>query len=86
MEDVELEFCDDVFNVIVKKVMDCKIGVCGFCLIVEVVLFDIMYDFFLMEDVSKVVIDEIVICGELKFILIYDSNEKKVVFEQMLVL
>lgn len=71
MEDVEFEFCEDVFSVIVYKVMECKIGVCGLCLIVEGVLFDIMYELFLMDDVSKVVIDEIVIKGELDLILIY---------------
>lgn len=27
MEDIELEFCEDVLFVIVKKVMQCKIGV-----------------------------------------------------------
>lgn len=63
LEGVDLEFCDEVLDVIVKKVMVCKIGVCGLCFIVEVVLFDIMYDLSFMEDVEKVVIDESVIDG-----------------------
>ena len=56
--------------------MDRKTGARGLRSIVEAVLLDTMYDLPSMEDVSKVVIDETVIRGESKPILIYDSNEK----------
>merc|ERR1712093_156308 len=75
MEDVELEFRDDALNAIAKKAMDRKTGARGLRSIVEAVLLDTMYDLPSMEDVSKVVIDETVIRGESKPILIYDSNE-----------
>lgn len=75
LENVDLEFCEDVLKVIVVKVMKCKTGVCGLCLIFEVVLLEIMYELFLMEEVSKVVIDEFVINGEFVLLLIYSVNE-----------
>ncbi|MED6323767.1 MAG: ATP-dependent Clp protease ATP-binding subunit ClpX, partial [Pseudomonadota bacterium] len=81
MEDVELEFRDDALNAIAKKAMDRKTGARGLRSIVEAVLLDTMYDLPSMEDVSKVVIDETVIRGESKPILIYDSNEKKAASE-----
>lgn len=58
--------------------MVCKIGVCGLCFIVEVVLLDIMYDLLFMEDVEKVVIDEFVIVGQSKLLLIYGKLEVQV--------
>ena len=76
MEDVELEFRDDALNAIAKKAMERKTGARGLRSIVEAVLLDTMYDLPSMDDVSKVVIDETVIRGESKPILIYDSNEK----------
>ena len=85
MEDVELEFRDDALNAIAKKAMDRKTGARGLRSIVEAVLLDTMYDLPSMENVSKVVIDETVIRGESKPILIYDSNEKKAASEQTLI-
>ncbi|AFV86228.1 ATP-dependent protease ATP-binding subunit ClpX [Alteromonas mediterranea] len=81
MEDVELEFRDDALNAIAKKAMERKTGARGLRSIVEAVLLDTMYDLPSMDDVSKVVIDETVIRGESKPILIYDSNEKKAASE-----
>lgn len=46
MEGVDFEFCLDVFKVVVCKVFECKIGVCGLCLIFEGIFFDIMYEIF----------------------------------------
>lgn len=82
MENVELEFCLDVLLVIVRKVFKCKIGVCGLCIIVELVLLDIMYDLLLQENVSKVVVDELVIEYKFELYLIYQIL---VVFEQKVV-
>merc|ERR1712093_236252 len=81
MEDVELEFRDDALNAIAKKAMDRKTGARGLRSIVEAVLLDTMYELPSMDNVSKVVIDETVIRGESKPILIYDSNEKKAASE-----
>ena len=77
MEDVELEFREDALNAIAKKAMERKTGARGLRSIVEAVLLETMYDLPSTEDVSKVVIDETVIRGESKPILIYDSNEEK---------
>ena len=82
MEQTELEFRDDALQAIAKKAMKRKTGARGLRSIVEAVLLDTMYDLPSMTNVSKVVIDEAVIRGESKPILIYDnSSDKKVASE-----
>ena len=82
MERTELEFREDALQAIAKKAMQRKTGARGLRSIVEAVLLDTMYDLPSMSDVSKVVIDETVIRGESKPILIYDSGtDKKVASE-----
>lgn len=75
MEDVELEFREDALKAIAQKAMERKTGARGLRSIVESVLLDTMYDLPSMTDVSKVVVDETVIRGESKPILIYENNE-----------
>ncbi|MBO1255338.1 ATP-dependent protease ATP-binding subunit ClpX [Alteromonas sp. 5E99-2] len=77
LDKTELEFRDDALAAIAKKAMERKTGARGLRSIVEAVLLDTMYDLPSMEDVSKVVIDETVIKGESKPILIYDNAEKR---------
>ena len=77
MEDAELEFRDDALHAIAKKAMQRKTGARGLRSIVEGVLLETMYDLPSMSDVSKVVIDETVIKGESKPILIYDNSADK---------
>lgn len=77
MEDTELEFRDDALLAIAKKAMERKTGARGLRSIVEAVLLETMYDLPSMTDVSKVVIDETVIRGESKPILIYDNSADK---------
>lgn len=77
MESTELEFREDALQAIAKKAMQRKTGARGLRSIVEAVLLDTMYDLPSMNDVSKVVIDETVIRGESKPILIYDSGVDK---------
>ena len=77
MEDTELEFRDDALHAIAKKAMQRKTGARGLRSIVEGVLLETMYDLPSMTDVSKVVIDETVIKGESKPILIYDNSTDK---------
>ena len=82
MESTELEFREDALQAIAKKAMQRKTGARGLRSIVEAVLLDTMYDLPSMTDVSKVVVDETVIRGESKPILIYDSGvDKKVASE-----
>ncbi|NTS77806.1 ATP-dependent protease ATP-binding subunit ClpX [Catenovulum sp. SM1970] len=76
MEGVELEFREDALRAIARKAMERKTGARGLRSIVENVLLDTMYDLPNMENVSKVVIDETVIGGESKPILIYDNPEQ----------
>ncbi|SES83596.1 ATP-dependent protease ATP-binding subunit ClpX [Thalassotalea agarivorans] len=73
MEDVELEFREDALVAIAQKAMDRKTGARGLRSIVEAVLLDTMYELPSMENVAKVVIDETVIKGESKPIVIYES-------------
>ena len=77
MEEAELEFRDDALSAIARKAMQRKTGARGLRSIVEAVLLDTMYELPSMDDVSKVVIDETVIKGESKPILIYDNAEKR---------
>lgn len=77
LEEVELEFRDDALHAIAQKAMERKTGARGLRSIVESILLDTMYELPAMEDVSKVVIDETVVKGESKPILIYDSATDK---------
>ncbi|GAB2691347.1 ATP-dependent protease ATP-binding subunit ClpX [Aliiglaciecola aliphaticivorans] len=77
MEDTELEFREDALHAIAHKAMQRKTGARGLRSIVEGVLLETMYDLPSMTGVSKVVIDETVIKGESKPILIYDSGGDK---------
>ena len=82
LEDVELEFRDDALQAIAHKAMERKTGARGLRSIVEGVLLDTMYELPSLTDVSKVVIDDSVIKGESKPILIYDNpTDKKVASE-----
>jgi ATP-dependent Clp protease ATP-binding subunit ClpX len=77
MEGAELEFREDALQAIAKKAMSRKTGARGLRSIVEGVLLDTMYELPSMSNVSKVVVDETVIRGESKPILIYDSSTDK---------
>jgi ATP-dependent Clp protease ATP-binding subunit ClpX len=75
MEGCEIEFRDDALRAVAKKTMERKTGARGLRSIMENVLLDTMYDLPSMETVSKVVIDEAVINGESKPLMIYDGPE-----------
>ena len=81
IEDTELEFREDALFAIAKKAMQRKTGARGLRSIVEAVLLETMYELPSMDNVSKVVIDETVIRGESKPILIYDNADKKAASE-----
>ncbi len=75
LEDCELEFREDALRAIARKAMQRKTGARGLRSILENVLLDIMYELPSMENVQKVVIDEDVIEGRSKPLLIYEGGE-----------
>ena len=77
MEDVELEFREDALKAIANKAMVRKTGARGLRSIVEGVLLDTMYELPSMENASKVVVDETVITGESKPIVIYETPQEQ---------
>ncbi len=77
MEGVELEFRDDALRLIAKKALERKIGARGLRAILENILLDTMYELPSIEGVNKVVIDENVINGVGKPILVYEGEEGK---------
>ncbi|MDN3653891.1 ATP-dependent protease ATP-binding subunit ClpX [Thalassotalea ponticola] len=77
MEDVELEFREDALKAIANKAMVRKTGARGLRSIVEGVLLDTMYELPSLTDATKVVIDESVIKGESKPIILFESQDEK---------
>ena len=76
MEGVELEFRTDALKAIAQRALERKTGARGLRSILESVLLDTMYEIPSAENVSKVVIDENVISGNAKPLLIYESSEQ----------
>jgi len=75
MEGVDLEFRPDALNSVARKALERKTGARGLRSILEGILLDTMYEIPSQSDVSKVVIDEGVIEGTSKPLLIYENNE-----------
>ncbi|SEJ28176.1 ATP-dependent Clp protease ATP-binding subunit ClpX [Pseudomonas linyingensis] len=75
MEGVELEFRTDALHAVARKALERKTGARGLRSILEGILLDTMYEIPSATDVSKVVIDESVIEGTSKPLLIYESSE-----------
>ena len=76
MEAVELEVRDQALKAIAKKALARKTGARGLRSILELTLLDTMFDLPSMENVVKVVIDEGVILGDSKPLLIYSDQPK----------
>ena len=76
MEGVELEFRTDALKAIAQRALKRKTGARGLRSILENVLLDTMYEIPSAEHVSKVVIDENVINGSAKPLLMYESVEQ----------
>ncbi len=74
MEGAELEFRDQALLAIAKKALARKTGARGLRSIMEHVLLDTMFDLPSLTDVSKVVVDDGVINGEGKPLLIYSDS------------
>ncbi len=77
MEECELEFRDDGLRSIALRAMERKTGARGLRSILEHVLLDTMYDLPSLEGVTKVVIDEDVIDGSSKPLLMFEGGDKK---------
>ncbi len=75
MEGVGLEFRADALKAVANKALERKTGARGLRSILEGVLLDTMYEIPSQSDVSKVVIDESVIEGTSKPLLIYENTE-----------
>lgn len=73
---VELEFREQALKAIAKKALIRKTGARGLRSILEEILLDIMYDLPSLENVSKVVIDNGSVYGDIKPILIYSDQPK----------
>jgi ATP-dependent Clp protease ATP-binding subunit ClpX len=76
MEAVELEVREQALKAIAKKALARKTGARGLRSILELTLLDTMFDLPSMENVVKVVIDEGVIHGDIKPLLIYSDQPK----------
>jgi len=76
MEGVELDFREDALRAIANRAMLRKTGARGLRTILENVLLDTMYDLPSMENVTKVVVDEVVVTGETKPYVIYESSKE----------
>jgi len=76
MEGTEIEFREDALMAVARRAMQRKTGARGLRSILEQVLLETMYDLPSMEAVSKVVVDEGVISGESRPLLIFENAEQ----------
>ena len=74
MEGVELEFREDALGAIAKRALARRTGARGLRSIIEHALLDTMYDLPSLKGVSKVVVDNNLITGEGKPLLIYSEQ------------
>ncbi|MDQ1314630.1 MAG: ATP-dependent Clp protease ATP-binding subunit ClpX [Pseudomonadota bacterium] len=74
MEGVELEFREEALNAIAKRALLRRTGARGLRSIIEHALLDTMYDLPSLKGVSKVVVDNGLINGEGKPLLIYSDQ------------
>ncbi|MBG7600979.1 MAG: ATP-dependent Clp protease ATP-binding subunit ClpX [Gammaproteobacteria bacterium] len=77
MEGAELEIRDDALHAIALKAMARKTGARGLRTLLEQILLDTMYDLPSMDDVSKVVVDETVVSGDIAPYIIIEGGEKR---------
>ena len=75
MEGCEIEFREDALRCVARRSMERKTGARGLRSILEEVLLDTMYDLPSMDDVTKVVIDEGVITGDSRPLMIYEGSD-----------
>ena len=76
MEGVELEYREPALAAIAKKALERKTGARGLRSIIEHALLDVMFELPSLQNVQKVVVDEGVITGGTKPLLIYSDQPK----------
>ena len=74
MEGVDLEFREEALNAIAKRALARRTGARGLRSIIEHALLDTMYDLPSLKGVSKVVVDQSLVNGEGKPLLIYSEQ------------
>ena len=77
MEGSEVEFRDEALRAVAKRAMERKTGARGLRSIVEGALLDTMYELPSMDNVFKVVIDDNVISGGTKPLVIYGGDKQR---------
>jgi len=77
MEGVDLEFREEALNAIAKRALARRTGARGLRSIIEHALLDTMYDLPSLKGVSKVVVDQGLINGEGKPLLIYSEQNEQ---------
>ncbi len=77
LEGAQLDLREEALKAIAKKAMERKTGARGLRSILESTLLDTMYELPSIEDVETVVVDESVIDGLSKPLLIYANEDKK---------
>jgi ATP-dependent Clp protease ATP-binding subunit ClpX len=77
MEDVEIEFLKSAVDAIAKKALERKSGARGLRSIIEQILLDTMFELPSLKGLSKVVVDDSVISGQTKPLLIYDNVKQE---------
>ena len=75
MEGVDLEFREDALNAIAKRALARRTGARGLRSIIEHALLDTMYDLPSLKGVSKVVVDNGLVSGDGKPLLIYSDQD-----------
>lgn len=75
LDGIKLEFSDTSLAAIAKNAMKRKIGARGLRTILEDILLDLMYEIPSKNNIEKVIIDESVISGLSKPLLIYNAHE-----------
>ncbi len=76
IENVSLRFTDSAVNAIAKKAVTLKTGARGLRAILEEVMLEIMYDLPSNRDIKECIINEDVIHGHSKPILIYNTGQE----------
>ena len=77
MEGAELKLTDKALEKVAEKALERKTGARGLRAILENILIDVMFDLPSEEGVKSVVVDENVIDGDAKPLLVYEEDEKK---------
>ena len=77
MDGVDLEFREEALRAVSRRAMERKTGARGLRSILEHVLLDIMYDLPSLENVAKVVVDDAVISGETKPLIMYRGDKQQ---------